>query len=144
MNDKILLGMKKRGFGEGNFNGFGGKVKPGEAISDAAIRECEEEAGVTVTQLEPRGVLIFTNENDATALQVHLFIVNAFTGDPHETEEMKSQWFDVTAIPYETMWPDDVHWLPRVLDGKNVRGHFHFRDDSHMLAFEVQDAYPAS
>ena len=38
-NDKqILLGLKKRGFGEGKWNGFGGKVQPGESIAQGAIR----------------------------------------------------------------------------------------------------------
>lgn len=34
----ILLGLKKRGFGEGKWNGFGGKVEPGETIHQAAAR----------------------------------------------------------------------------------------------------------
>lgn len=29
-DSKVLLGMKKRGFGEGCWNGFGGKVTEGE------------------------------------------------------------------------------------------------------------------
>ncbi len=29
---RILLGMKKRGFGAGRWNGFGGKVEEGESI----------------------------------------------------------------------------------------------------------------
>ena len=35
---RILLGMKKRGFGVGRWNGFGGKVDPGESIEAAAKR----------------------------------------------------------------------------------------------------------
>ncbi len=35
----MLLGEKKRGFGEGYFNGFGGKVEAGETVQQAAIRE---------------------------------------------------------------------------------------------------------
>jgi 8-oxo-dGTP pyrophosphatase MutT (NUDIX family) len=38
-NDKqILLGLKKRGFGEGKWNGFGGKVHVGESIAKGAVR----------------------------------------------------------------------------------------------------------
>jgi len=32
---KVLLGMKKRGFGVGRWNGFGGKVNEGETIEQA-------------------------------------------------------------------------------------------------------------
>lgn len=42
----VLLGLKLRGFGAGKFNGFGGKVEPGERIRDAAMREMKEEAGI--------------------------------------------------------------------------------------------------
>lgn len=35
---RVLLGMKKRGFGEGRWNGFGGKVEEGESIEEGAIR----------------------------------------------------------------------------------------------------------
>ncbi len=43
---RILLGMKKRGFGEGKWNGFGGKVnlidgRYQETIEEAAMRELE-------------------------------------------------------------------------------------------------------
>ena len=37
-NNQILLGMKKRGFGVNRWNGFGGKLQPGESILDAAKR----------------------------------------------------------------------------------------------------------
>ena len=35
---EVLLGLKKRGFGVGKWNGFGGKVEPGETISQGAKR----------------------------------------------------------------------------------------------------------
>lgn len=35
---QILLGMKKRGFGVGRWNGFGGKVEPNETIVEGARR----------------------------------------------------------------------------------------------------------
>lgn len=38
---RVLLGMKKRGFGAGRWNGFGGKVQEGETVEEGAIR-CEE------------------------------------------------------------------------------------------------------
>ncbi|TSC68139.1 MAG: 7,8-dihydro-8-oxoguanine triphosphatase [Parcubacteria group bacterium Gr01-1014_72] len=43
---KVLLGYKKRGFGMGRWNGFGGKARAGEIIEDAARRELKEEAGI--------------------------------------------------------------------------------------------------
>ena len=40
--DELLLGMKLRDFGKGYWNGFGGKVDPGETIEEAAVREFEK------------------------------------------------------------------------------------------------------
>jgi 8-oxo-dGTP diphosphatase / 2-hydroxy-dATP diphosphatase len=34
----VLLGLKKKGFGKGKWNGFGGKVEKNETILEAAIR----------------------------------------------------------------------------------------------------------
>ena len=45
---RVLLGMKKRGFGVGKWNGFGGKVEPGETVVEAAAREVREECGYCV------------------------------------------------------------------------------------------------
>lgn len=68
---QVLLGEKKRGFGCGKWNGFGGKVDAGDAsIVAAAAREIREEANVDVHErdLAPRGVLLFTFEGGKEVL----------------------------------------------------------------------------
>ena len=57
----VLLGLKKRGFGEGRWNGFGGKLEAGETMEQCAARELCEESGLRCepTHLEPRGRLHF-------------------------------------------------------------------------------------
>lgn len=68
---EVLLGEKKRGFGKGKWNGFGGKVDPSDAsVVAAAAREIQEEANVTVQEhdLAPRGVLLFTFEEGKEVL----------------------------------------------------------------------------
>ena len=71
--DNILLGMKKRGFGTGIWNGFGGKVQKGESIEEATVRETKEEAGIDVKNIWDTGVLEFEFEGNPEILEVHLF-----------------------------------------------------------------------
>lgn len=124
----ILLGMKKRGFGEGKWNGFGGKLLENESIEQAAIRELEEEVGIRPKDIEKRGILTFIGE-DEEDLEMHVFGIREFDGEPIESEEMKPEWFTHHKIPYQDMWLDDKHWLPLFLEGKNFKGTFFFEND---------------
>lgn len=121
---KILLGMKKRRFGAGMWNGFGGKVEDNETIEEAAKRELREESGLEVLDIFKRGIICFEFENDPVVLEVHIFYCNNYSGILMETEEMKPQWFSVDEIPYDDMWTDDKLWMPLLLNGKKFKGNF--------------------
>lgn len=125
-DDQILLGMKKRGFGAGRWNGFGGKVAPEETIEQAMHREVREEVGVEVQDVAKIGTLEFEFENNPDLLEVHIFSTQSFTGEPEETEEMKPQWFPINSIPFDAMWADDRYWFPLYLGGKKFTGSFLF------------------
>ena len=76
----------------------------------------------------------------AVALQeVHVFLTHRVSGEPSESEEMKPQWYDFSRIPFGSMWADDKIWLPHVLSGKIVQGHFHFAaNEDSMLDYELE------
>lgn len=130
---RVLLGMKKKGFGEGLWNGFGGKVEPGEQIEDAAIREVNEEACITPTSIRRQGILEFHVQGEENILEVHIFSATYFSGTPQETEEMRPEWFPVDSIPYDEMWPDDRYWLPELLKGENFTGVFTFETNGALV-----------
>ena len=133
-DDKICLGMKKRGFGEGNWNGYGGKVEEGESIEAGVIREIGEESNVSVQKGDLNKVAIVEFVfKDGKHLEVHTYFVRAWEGEPEETEEMKPEWFSYDAIPYEKMWADDIHWLPRALKGENLFGKVWFKEDGKSI-----------
>src|SRR3954462_1681908 len=89
-NDKMLLGMKKRGFGMGRWNGFGGKLEPGESIHDAAKREMLQESGVTIKDMEQVAFLEFEFHNKpGDIIEVNIFRIKDWHGEPIEGEEMK-------------------------------------------------------
>jgi len=120
-DNQILLAMKKRGFGVGKWNGVGGKVEPGETYEQGATRECQEEIGVTPLSLQAVGELHFFDVPDVEHY-CHVYVTEAWNGEPLESEEMRPQWFDTDAIPYAQMWPDDERWLPLLLAGKQFQG----------------------
>lgn len=134
---RVLLGMKKRGFGQGRWNGFGGKVDDNETIEQAAKREVFEEAGITVEQLEKMGVIDFEFRGNPEILEVHIFKAQEFEGTPTESEEMKPQWFFVDEIPFATMWPDDVFWFPYLLKRKRFTGRFLFDEKENIIEQEL-------
>ena len=72
--------MKKKGFGAGRWNGFGGKVEKGETVAEAAKREVLEEAGVEIDGLEEIGVLDFEFIGNPEILEVHIFKAFDFSG----------------------------------------------------------------
>jgi len=50
---------------------------------------------------------------------------------------MSPKWFKISDIPYESMWPDDIFWLPKVLTGKKVRAGFTFGEKDIILKKEI-------
>lgn len=140
---EILLGMKKRGFGAGKWNGVGGKVEPGESIAEGAAREANEEIGVSISpeDLRSHGTIEFSfNDKPEWSQRVHVFVTEKWEGEPVESEEMRPQWHAHHEIPFGEMWLDDPHWLPKILDGKRIEGEFMFNENgSEILKFEVRD-----
>ncbi|NXX47527.1 8ODP triphosphatase, partial [Tricholaema leucomelas] len=124
---RVLLGLKKRGFGAGLWNGFGGKVQPGESIEEAARRELLEESGLTVDTLQKMGQITFEFVGNPELMDVHIFRADDFHGEPKESEEMRPQWFQLDEVPFNSMWADDAYWFPLLLQKKLFRGYFKFQ-----------------
>ena len=137
--NQVLLGMKKRGFGEGKWNGFGGKLHNGETLEEGMLRELEEECGLIARSPEKRAYLEFFFE-DGKIIEGHVFLIQKFSGEPVETGEMRPRWFNVDKIPYDGMWEDDRFWLPQFLAGKNIRATFHFDLNDRMISKDVRIA----
>lgn len=134
--DKVLLIHKKRGLGQGKVNGPGGRLEDGESPREAAIRETEEEVGITMRDPLPHAELSFAFA-DGYTLFATVFVSYDYDRTPIETEEAVPFWRSIDAIPYDEMWYDDRLWLPHVLDGKYVVGRFRF-DGDRMLEDHVK------
>ncbi len=126
---QILLIHKKRGLGQGKINGPGGRIEPGETAYDAAVRETQEEVGLTPHGLRSVATLSFAF-SDGYGLRCEVFLASGWSGALTETDEALPFWCDIDAIPYDRMWNDDRHWLPDVLAGRTVTGYFTFHGDT--------------
>ena len=129
----VLLAMKKRGLGQGKWNGAGGKREEGESVEEAARRECEEEVGVKLEKgsLKHRGVLEFRFvDRPEWNSECHVFTCDGVSDEQRrqvaESEEMRPQWWDEKSIPYDDMWCDDRIWLPRIIEKDEANLHYRF------------------
>ena len=133
---RVMLIRKKRGLGAGKINGPGGKLEPGETALASAIREVQEEIGVTPLQVEDRGVLRFQFV-DGYSLHCAVFLARDYSGEFIETDEAVPHWFAVDALPFHEMWEDDQHWLPQVIAGQKLESWFVF-DGDKMLSKRLE------
>lgn len=125
---QILLIEKKRGLGAGKVNGPGGRIEKGETAEQAAIRETQEEVGITPTGVQWAGELRF-QFRDGYSLHCTVCRASGWEGELMETVEAKPFWVRTDQIPYDRMWADDEQWMPRLLSGENFRGWFEFDGD---------------
>ena len=140
-DNKLLLGLKKRGFGTGKINGIGGKVEDGETIEAAAKRETLEEIGVKVIKMEHVADIVFENlyyKGESEDHMMHIFIGYEWSGKPIETDEIRPEWFKISQLPYEQMWGDDEHWLPEVLRGNKIEAWFYYNKKNEFTDFWVK------
>ena len=137
--DQILLAMKKRGFGEGRWNGVGGKVEEGETIEHAMIREAQEEINITPTVYEKVGDIRFDEyfKGEPTLMHVHVFVATDWEGTPEESEEMAPKWWTISEVPYSKMWSDDPYWLPRVLEGQKISADFKLDESDAIVSHTI-------
>ena len=143
-DNKILLQYKAAGkFGEGKWNGPGGKIKADETPVKGVIREVKEETGLTILDPEFNGLIDFyfgeKPEPDWTA---YIFRVTEFVGDLLPNEEGELRWFGLEDIPYEDMWQDDAYWLPSFIEGKRVEGAFWYNEGgTELVRHELRIKY---
>lgn len=135
-NNRVLLGLKKEGFGKNLWNALGGQQDGNETPYQAAIRETQEEAGVTPTNLRHVANLLF-NFKTHPQMYCFAFIADQHQGQPTETEEARPDWFPINDLPFHQMWPDDRHWLPHVFDNKFVTATFHFDSQDQLVSHQL-------
>jgi len=138
-NEKqVLLQYKARGFGEGKWNGPGGKTDDNESDVDSVKREIFEETNLIIKDPELRATLEYVYEDyQEWNMMVHVFTARKYHGEMEGSDEGKLQWFNVSELPFGEMWDDDQYWLARVLLGEKLRMRFFFnKETKKVIKFE--------
>lgn len=134
-NNKILLGMKMRGFGEGWYNGIGGKLEQNETPNQCMKREAKEEARIILNDYKKIGGIYFHFPDKD--IKVHIYIISDYSRNPEDTEEMHWSWFDLSEIPYEKMWPADRNFIPLLIKNKKFTGDVYFSENKELIKHEI-------
>lgn len=114
---QIFLWEKKRWFAKWVFNWPWGKQEKNETIEECMIREAKEEIWIDILKMTKVWINHFYFPEEPSWNQdVHIFMIEDFSWDVVESEEIKPYWFDINNIPYKKMWADDKIWLPSVLN----------------------------
>lgn len=141
-DDMMYLAEKLSRLGAGNLNGYGGKVEGDETPEAAAVRELNEECGVTVYEkdLDKRAVVEFY-EGDNPIFECHIYFVKNWQGEPQGSEEMgKPALFPLSDMPYERMWAGDRSWLALVIEGKKIRAkNYYAMGNKTVVKFEYEE-----
>jgi len=140
--DKILLGKRAKGLGKGYWNGFGGKVEPGESIKKANAREVFEETGIKLYEDNTfwMGLNRFIFLESKIILEVHVFATHiGKLIRPKLNEEFDGfEWFDKGRLPYENMWQDDKFWMPYLFEGKAFKGLYIMDSSNNLISYYVK------
>lgn len=128
----------------GKWNGLGGKLLPGETPEACAVREVQEESGLTMHAPVLRGIITFpgfpkgsqapstsapeTHDPNSDDWYTFVFVANDFSGTLIDSDEGVLAWIDDSALPDLNLWAGDRIFLKWLDHEAFFSGHFVYID----------------
>lgn len=94
--------MIKNTYGKDVWTFPGGAVERNEKPEDAAIREVQEEIGISITQLKTIGNLLNTREYKRDTVFCYIALVKNKTVNFNTSEIKETKWFNKNQLPVDT------------------------------------------
>jgi 8-oxo-dGTP diphosphatase len=112
----------------GKWNGLGGKLLPGETPQQCAVREVEEECGLTLIDPLWRGILTFPAFNMDEDWYTFVFVGRQFTGELIDSNEGVLAWVEDEKLYDLDLWDGDRIFLKWLDLDVFFSGQFIYRD----------------
>lgn len=135
--DRVLLlkGASDKRLWADCYNGLGGHVEPGETPYQAALREVQEESGLSPAALTLRA-LIHVTMPEPPGVMISVFVGEAPEGMVRASEEGTPVWIPRDALTDLHLVEDLYELLPRLLSpGDVIFGHYRFTDEGAVFQF---------
>ena len=146
----VLLGQRVQvsdGLGQNLLAGYGGKVGDSpktwdETRAEAMVRELLEETRTVHVLIEDvihmgRVRFLYPHKPHAQ-LDVSVYLIERYTGEPEETESMVPRWYNKTCLPVDLMFRDNQFWVPQVLAGRHIDAVFSYDPNGQIMEMSVK------
>lgn len=107
---------KKKDVNHDKWIGVGGKFEPGETALACALREVQEETGLTMQNPQYRGIVDFYCA-PWPAERMHLYTCTEFTGTMTDCNEGTLEWVPKEAVQDLPIWPGDKLFFKLLAEG---------------------------
>ena len=111
----LLRGGPHKRLWAGLYNGVGGHVEPQEDIYTAALREVQEETGLTIQDVRLCGVVHVDTGDPVVGILFFVFTAVTTNRDTTPSGEGVLEWWPITALPREGLVEDLPLLLPKAL-----------------------------
>lgn len=95
--------------------GIGGKFEEGESPEECLLREAMEETGLTLTDIQFRGIVTFVSDEWDNEY-MHLFTATGYEGELKECDEGVLEWIHKDALAALPQWEGDKIFLRLIHD----------------------------
>jgi len=128
----LYRNKKENDYHEGKWNGLGGKFELGESPEECAVREVNEECGLTVANPIMKGFITFPLFDGVEDWYVFLFAFKEFSGQLIDSNEGKLEWIPNDKIVELNLWDGDRIFVPWLFEDKFFSAKFVYENGKYI------------